>query len=128
MLKGKDGVVKFGDPLETLGKVQDWNVDEQADTVSGWGMGDEYESTFTTVKRWTGSVTVYLNPADPSDDLGVGDELATELYPGGETTGSGYFSGDVIITGLNRSSSKDGIPVLAINFRNQDALVKGTAT
>lgn len=126
MLKGKDGVVKFGDPVASLGAVQNWNVDEQADTVSGWGMGDDYENTFTTIKRWSGSVEVYLDFADASDDLAVGDEIATELYPGGETSGSGYFSGTCIVTGLARGSSKDGIPSLTINFRNQGALVEGT--
>lgn len=128
MLKGKDGVVYFGDPKARLGAVQNWNVDEQSDTVSGWGMGDEYENTFTTIKRWSGSCEVYLDFADASDDISIGDEIPVELYPGGETTGSGYFSGDVIVTGLSRGSSKDGIPNLNINFRNQGALVKGTAT
>jgi hypothetical protein len=90
-------------------------------------MGDEYENTFTTVKRWSGSCEVYLDFADAADDLAIGDEVAIELYPGGETAGSGYFSGDVIITGLARSGAKDGIPALSINFRNQGALVKGTA-
>lgn len=127
MLKGKDGVVKFGAPLAALGAVQNWNIDEQSDTVSGWGMGDDYENSFTTVKRWSGSCEVYLDFADASDDLAVGDEIAIELYPGGETVGSGYFSGTVIITGLARGGAKDGIPTLNINFRNQGALTKGTA-
>lgn len=128
MLKGKDGVVYFDTPKQRLGAVQNWNVDEQSDTVSGWGMGDEYENTFTTIKRWSGSVEVYLDFADASDDIAIGDELPVELYPGGETSGSGYFSGDVIVTGLSRGGAKDGIPSLNINFRNQGALVKGTAT
>jgi len=127
MLKGKDGVVKAGTPLAAFGAVQNWNIDEQADVVAGWGMGDAAESAFTTVKRYSGSVEVYLNPADESDDLAVGDEVALELYPGGETSGSGYFSGDVLITGLARSSAKDGIPALNINFRNASGvLTKGT--
>ncbi|MEP1612665.1 MAG: hypothetical protein ABJL72_12185 [Roseobacter sp.] len=91
-------------------------------------MGDEYESTFTTIKRWSGSVEVYLDFADNSDDVEIGDEIPLELYPGGETTGSGYFSGNVIVTGLSRGASKEGIPNLNINFRNQGALVKGTTT
>ena len=128
MLKGKDGVVYFGDPKQRLGAVQNWNVDEVADTVSGWGMGDDYENTFTTIRRWSGSVEVYLDFTDAADDLAVGDELPVELYPGGEATGSGYFSGNVIITNLARGGAKDGIPNLTINFRNQGALVKGTST
>jgi hypothetical protein len=127
MLKGKDGIVKTGSPLAALGAVQNWNVDEQADVVAGWGMGDAAESAFTTIKRYSGSVEVYLNFADESDDLAVGDEVAMELYPGGETTGSGYFSGTVLVTGLARSGAKDGIPALTINFRNASGVLsKGT--
>lgn len=127
MLKGKDGVVYFGTPKAKMGHVQSWNLDEQSDTVSGWGMGDSYESTFTTIKRWTGSCEVYLDFADNSSTLGIGDEIALELYPGGETTGSGYYSGNVIIAGLNRSGAKDGIPSLVINFMNQGALSEAVA-
>ncbi len=122
MLKGKDGVVYFNAERDKMGAVQNWNIDEQADIVSGWGMGDEYESSFTTVKRWTGACEVYLDPSDASHAITIGDEIPIELYPGGEASGSGYFSGNVIITGLSRSGSKDGIPTLNINFQNQGGL------
>lgn len=118
MLKGKDGAVYFGDPKERLGGVQSWNVDEQTDTVQGWGMGDSAERVFTTISRFSGSTEVYLDPSDPSDDLAIGDELQLELYPGGEASGSAYFSGLVVVTGLSRSGAKDGIPGLTINFRS----------
>lgn len=126
MLKGKDGIVYVDDPKVRLGAVQNWNLDEQADVVSGWGMGDEAESSFTTIKRYTGSVEVYLDFADASDDVSVGDVLPAEFYPGGEASGSGYFSGNILVTGLSRSGAKDGIPALTINFRGDGTLTKGT--
>lgn len=128
MLKGKDGIVYVDNPKQRLGKVQNWTLDEQADTVAGWGMGDTAETAFTTITRFSGSVEVYLDFADASDDLSVGDALPVELYPGGETSGSGYFSGTILVTGLSRSGAKDGIPGLTINFRNAGGeLMKGTA-
>lgn len=126
MLRGKDGSVRYGASRDLIGEIQSWNLDESADTVSGWGMGNTTETTFTTVSRWEGSVECYLDPVDPSYAIQPGDEVAVELYPGGETTGSGYFSGNIIVTGLSRSSSKDGIPMLTINFRNQGALARQT--
>jgi hypothetical protein len=124
--RGRDGVVKFGTPLAALAWVQNWNLDETTDTVSGWGMGDVYESTFTTVRRWTGSVEVYLDDADAGQVVAVGDELELELYPGGEVDGSGYFSGTAFITGLNRSGDKAGIPGLTINLLGNGALTPAT--
>lgn len=127
MLKGKDGVVKIGNPRVALGEVQSFNVDESADRVSGWGMGDSYENSFTTVKRWEGSVEVYLDHTDESALVKVGDELDVDFYFGGETAGYGYFTGNVAVTGLNRSTTKDGIPALNINFAGNGALTEGTA-
>ncbi|MBT8169875.1 hypothetical protein [Falsiruegeria litorea] len=127
MLKGKDGIVYVDNPKERLGSVQNWNIDEQADTVAGWGMGDTSETAFTTISRFTGSAEVYLDFADASDDVSVGDVLPLELYPGGETTGSGYFSGTILVTGISRSGAKDGIPSATINFRNSSGVLsKGT--
>lgn len=126
MLKGKDGVVKFGAPAEQLAHVQSWALDEQADQVSGWGMGDDYETSFTTIKRFSGNVVVYLDPGDPAADLRPGDEIAIELYPGGEATGSAYFSGNVCVTGLPTEGAKDGIPTLTINFAGRGALNRAT--
>lgn len=127
MLKGKDGIVYVDNPKVRLGAVQNWNLDEQADVVSGWGMGDQAETSFTTITRYSGSTEVYLDFADASDDISVGDVLPAEFYPGGEGSGSGYFSGNILVTGLARSAAKDGIVALSINFRNASGtLTKGT--
>lgn len=128
MLKGKDGVVKLGPAgnEEAIGHIQSWALDEQADQISGWGMGDEYETSFTSIKRFSGNVVVYYAPGDPSADLRPGDEISLELYPGGETSGSAYFSGNVCVTGLPTEGAKDGIPGLTINFAGRGALSRGT--
>lgn len=125
-LKGKDGAVYFGTPKAKLAYVQNWNVDEEADTVDGWGMGDAYETSFTTIKRFSGAADVYMDPAAPQQALKVGDEVAMELYPGGETSGSAYFSGQVTITALARSGDKGGIPGVKISFKGRGALTPAT--
>ena len=125
MLKGKDGVIYVGTPKVQLGHIQSWNIDLQADQVSGWGMGDEYETSFTTVKRWSGSFEAYLDFSQAFAAISVGDELDVELYPGGESIGSGFFSGRVAVTGLPMSGSKDGIPLVTINFASRGDLTTG---
>ncbi|WP_116134339.1 hypothetical protein [Tropicimonas sp. IMCC34043] len=127
-MKGRDGVVKAGSPVAALGHVQNWNVDYQADEVRGWGMGDDFETAFTTIKRWNGSVEVYLDATDPSASIDVGDEIAVEFYPGGETAGLTYWSGTAAITGQPASGSKDGIPTMTINFSGRGALTKTTVS
>ncbi|MBO9467061.1 hypothetical protein J7443_17590 [Tropicibacter sp. R15_0] len=129
MLKGKDGAVLHGSSRDRAPKVQNWNLDEQVDVVAGWGMGDEAEEAFGTIKRYSGSFEYYLKPGDPADDIRAGDVIPVEFYPGGETSGSGYFTGDVLVTGTPMSGSKDGIPTRTVNFRNASGtLQRATVT
>lgn len=124
--QGRDGVVKIG--TDTVGHVQSWNVDETADEVRGWGMGDTYDTGFATIARWSGSVEVYIDGTDPSDALAIRDEVAVEFYPGGEASGNVYLSGTAQVLSLARSSSKGGIPMLTINLTGRGALSKTTVT
>ena len=126
--KGRDGVVKVGTPAVALGHVQSWNVDETADEVRGWGMGDDYDTGFATIARWSGSVEVYLDAADESDTISIRDEMPVEFYPGGDISGNTYLSGTSEVLSLARSASKDGIPMLTINFTGRGALNKATVT
>ncbi len=129
MLKGKDGVIRVGGSSDRLGGVQNWNIDPQVDVVAGWGMGDAAEEAFSTISRYSGSMEVYLDHADPSDDINPGDVMDVDLYPGGETSGSGYYSGSILVTGTPMSGSKDGIPTKTINFRNSSGvLTKATVS
>lgn len=126
--QGRDGVVKVGEPGESLGHVQSWNIDEQADEVRGWGMGDDYETGFATIARWTGSVVVYMDPADPSASINIRDVVKVEFLPGGSTSGNEILSGNAAILGLPKEGAKDGIPTLTINFTGRGALNKTTVS
>jgi hypothetical protein len=126
-LKGKDGIVRVG--ANDVMHVQSWNLDPQAEVVQGWGMGDEWKTSFTGVKSYSGSFEVYDDPADPAQiALVLGAEITVEFYPGGDALGSAYFQGSVVITGTPRSGSKDGIPTLTYNFTGSGALVPLTVT
>ena len=125
ILKGKDGIVRVG--TDDVKHVQSWNLDPQAETAQGWGMGDEWKTTFATVKSYSGSIEVYDDPADPAyAALVLGDEVAVDLYPGGDGSGAKYFSGNMVITGTPRSGSKDGIPTLTFNVTGNGALTEAS--
>jgi len=127
MLKGKDGVVRYGASKDLIGAVQDWNLDPTAETVEGWGMGDDWKRSFTTVKGHSGSVTFYLDPEDPGAGIAVGDEIDVDFYPGGEATGAAFYSGTFNVTGTPRSAAKDGIPTQTINLLGTGPLIEGIA-
>lgn len=130
-LKGNDGVCKVGTTTadQSVLHIQNWNIDEQADIVSGWGMGDTYSTKFTTIINWSGSLEVYIDPTDAGAALlTIGTVIQLELYPGGETTGLPYFSGEAIVSGTPRSGSKDNIPTVTFNFEGRGPLTPASVT
>lgn len=125
-LKGKDGVVKFG--TDSLAHIQNWNVDEQGDTVEGWGMGDTAATSFSTIQRWSGSLECYIDPTETTATLAIDDEVALTLLPGGEVAGLPSWTGNAAITSIASSGAKDGIPIMTISFANKGPLTKGTVS
>lgn len=128
ILKGKDGVIRVGSGVKApILHVQSWNLDVSTDTNETWSMGDEWSDNHATVKKYSGSVECYLDLADAAAPS-VGDVISFDLYPGGQATGSGYFSGSALVTGTPFSGAKDGTPTVSFNFVNKGALTEATAT
>lgn len=128
VLRGKDGVIRIGGAAGSrLLHVQSWNIDTSTDAIERWSMGDDWTDNDGTVKKYAGSIECYLDFADAARPE-VGDVFAFDLYPGGQETGSGYFSGTALVTGVPYSGSKDGTPTVALNFVNKGALTQATAT
>lgn len=124
MLKGKNGIIRFGDPGTAVAKIQNWSLDQETDEVTGWGMGDQFEDAFSTVTRWSGSFECYQIPGSTSDSLEIGTEYKMDLYPDSDAVGAQYFSGNVAITSISRSGAKDGIVMQSVNFRGNGTLTK----
>lgn len=114
---------------EIVGHLQSWNIDEQAAVLEGYSMGDSWADNETGIKRWSGSCEAYFDPADAGQiEARPGDIVALNLYPGGETTGLPYMSGNAIVTGNPKSGTKDGWVTLTINFAGKGALTQATVT
>ncbi len=126
--KGKDGVIRIGTGLGSpLLHVQSWNIDISADTNETWSMGDAWTNNVATVKKYSGSVECYLDFADAAAP-NVGDVIEFDLYPGGQASGSGYYSGTALVTGTPVSGAKGGTPTISFNGVNKGALTEATAT
>lgn len=129
-LKGIDGIVKVGTatPTSAVLNIQSWNIDETADVVGGWGMGDTYSTKFTTIINWSGSMECYIDPTDTAAaELVIGETIQLELYPGGDATGAPYYSGEAIVSGAPKQGAKDGIPNITFNFEGRGALTGAVA-
>lgn len=124
---GQGGAMTFAGDL--VGHLQGWNLDIQAAVLEGYSMGDGWADNETGVKRWTGSCEVYFDPADAGQiSAAVGEVVAIQLYPGGDSAGEEYYSGSAIITGVPLSGTKDGWVSKTINFAGKGPLATATVT
>jgi hypothetical protein len=124
---GKGGRVRVGS--NTVAAVQSWSLDIQTETAKGWGMGDAWTTSETTVKSWSGNVECYLDPTDAGQDaLTPGSIVTLEFYPHGFASGDAYYTGSAIVTGRPVSAPKGDFVAVTFNFEGQGALTDATVS
>ena len=124
---GKNGVLKSGST--TIGEIKSFSIDENCDTVETTQMGDAARTYSATLTSFTGSADAYLDFADTGQDtLTVGSSLTLNVYPEGDTTGNVELQGSIIVTGVSKSQSFDGMAEVSFSFQGSGALSEGTAS
>lgn len=126
--RGCLGKVKSGATPDLTGEVTEFSFDETADILDGSSMGTCTGIDVVGLIKTTGSVTVWWDAADVGqDNFVVGDTIALELYPEGDTTGDVYFeTATAIVTGRSLSSSVGSIVTQTFTFSVQGALTEST--
>ena len=127
---GSDGSVKLittgGTPAQ-VGELLNWTVTMTADAVETTSMGDTARTYTSGLQTGTGSMSLYLDPADTvQEDLAQGDVIDAEFYAEGTTTGDQYYSGSFIVTSVERGATLDGIATLNAELQLTGALTIGT--
>lgn len=127
---GSDGSVKLvttGGTLATIGELLNWTVTMTADAVETTSMGDTARTYTAGLQTGTGSMSLYLDPADAvQEDLAQGDVIDAEFYAEGTDSGDQYYSGSFIVTSVERGATLDGIATLNAELQLTGALTIGT--
>ena len=63
---------------------------------------------------------------DNQDAIATGAILTVVLFPEGETAGDVTYTGDMIVTGLSRTASFDGLIEMTVSFDGTGPLTTGT--
>lgn len=125
-IHGSDGVIKVGSGFAVLGQIQNWSLDVKADVLEGYSMGDGWKTAKSGVKSWSGSVECYFDTADAGQaELAAGASVEVHLYPAGEATGNGYFSGSAVVSSVPVSAEKDGFVLRTVHFKGAGELSSG---
>lgn len=124
-MHGQHGVVRVG--ALGLAHIQSWNIDLQAAALEGYSMGESWTDAEVGVKKWSGSLECYYDPADAAQiALDVGSIVTLSLYPGGNSSGAHYREGQAIVTGNPLSANKDGWVTVTFNFMGKGPLSLST--
>jgi hypothetical protein len=127
---GSDGSVKLvttGGSVATVGELLNWTVTTTADAVETTSMGDTARTYVKGLTTGTGSMSLYLDPADTvQEDLAIGDVVDCEFYAEGTDSGDQYYSGSFVVTSVERGATMDGIATLNAELQLSGALTIAT--
>jgi hypothetical protein len=114
---GRDGILKVG--ANTVAELRSFSIEETTDTVEHTVMTDTVRSFTPTVTSFTGSADVYWDETDTTGQgaLTVGATATIGFYPEGDAVGDTYYTGSIIVTGVSRSASFDGMVEASITFQ-----------
>jgi len=124
--KGSEGTVKVGS--NSIAEIRSYTLEETADTIEDTSMGDSARTYKSSLTSFSGSVDVLWDETDTSGQgaLDIGAEVTLNVYPEGDTSGDTYYSGTVIVTGVNRTGSYDGLVEASISVQGTGALTEST--
>lgn len=124
--KGSDGIVKVGS--NTVAEVRSFSIEETADTLENTSMGDTARTFVPSLATFSGSVDVFWDETDTTGQgaLTNGATATLQVYPEGDQSGDTYYSGSVIVTGITRTASFDGLVEASITFQGTGALTETT--
>ena len=122
---GSEGTVHFG--ANAIAEIRSFSIDQTGDTVEDTTMGDTDRTYIKTLKTFSGSVDVFWDETDTNGQLSmeVHDTGTINVYPEGSTSGDNYYTGSIIVTGFNITSSFDGMVEASISFQGTGALTRG---
>lgn len=119
---GRDGVIKVG--ANSVAELRSFSIEESADTAEDTVMTDTARTHIITLTSFTGSADVYWDETDTNGQvaLAVGTSAVIQFYPEGAASTATYYEGTMLVTGVSRSSSFDGMVEASITFQGTGAL------
>lgn len=132
---GKEGkiTVKNGGSATNVASLRSWTLNETSEVIDATVMnpaGVTYRTNVASFRAWEGSASLLWDDAsDAGQALCVpGSTVELVVYPEGASTGDTTYTGDAIITAVNKTASYDGLVEMEVTFSGTGALTTGTAS
>lgn len=125
---GSEGTVKVGS--NAIAEIRSYSISEVSDTVEDTALGDTARTYISTLTSFSGSLDVFWDETDTNGQvaLSVGSTATLNVYPEGDSSGDNYYTGSIIVTGVDITASFDGMIEASISFQGNGALTRGDVT
>lgn len=123
---GKEGLVEVGG--NTIGELVGWRMTEGSNLIDDGELADDWETHKVARKRWSGELTLHLDPSDATGQevLDNGTEVVLNLKGVGNTGGDTYWTGTATIEETTREAQLDQLAERSVTFRGQGPLTQTT--
>lgn len=133
---GKDGKITVkasGGTATNVASLRSWTLNETSEVIDATVMnpaGVTYRTNVASFRAWEGSASLlWDDAADAGQVLCVpGSTIELVVYPEGADTGDITYTGNAIITAVNKTASYDGLVEMEVTFSGTGALTAGTAS
>ena len=123
--KGCEGTISIGATPAVVGEVTDWSIDESAEIIDASAIGSCARAKEVGPTSWTGNISAHWDPTDVGQTaISIGASVEIDVYPSGDVTGDTHYTGTVLITGISRSGSFDGLVKTSFSFEGSGALTE----
>ena len=125
VMHGKDAAIKKDSVA--VAYAQEWSIDSGLSAEDVTDFGDDWKAFAGGLAEWSGTMNCFFDPTN-TEQKAIHDALITAAPTGALTDvtfyldATYYYSGNVIITGVNISVSVSGIITVAFSFQGNGAL------
>lgn len=125
VMHGKDAKVEKNDVAVAL--LQEWTLEATIEEEDITDFGDDWKAFAGGLAEWGGTMTGYFDPAQ-TEQKAIHDALITAAPTGALTDlefylqSTNYYSGNVIITNVNITTTVSGHIKVVFTFKGNGAL------
>lgn len=122
--KGSEGVVHIG--TTAIAELKSWSLSVSAATIDTSLLSSTWAGAVAGKNSWSGSCECFWDETDTNgqEALTPGASVVVKFYAEGATTGDVYYTGTVIVTGIERSAGIDGMVEASFSFTGDGVLTR----
>lgn len=132
---GKDGKITVkasGGTATNVASLRSWSLNETSEVIDATVMnpaGVTYRTNVASFRAWEGSASLLWDDSTGGDAGQVlcvpGSTVEVVVYPEGDSSTDTTYTGNAIITAVNKTASYDGLVEMEVTFSGTGALTAG---